>query len=376
MKFVKELKELVKDVNQIGRELPQLVRELPVLPKRELQYREGAYGITELLSCPIKAEIRRELEKAGIELEMECQEIEDGFLYENLVKLSLAKKFGEKFEAEKTLPLDIQVDGEVFKIDGHLDCFVDYDEDVVVGIEVKHTNLNFDNELTGKPPQVIVLDPNDRRRINVNYRYFLQTKIQRFILQNLYPDKNVETYLLVKTQLRTRYRLGKTTIILPVTESVTEEELKNLCRLFMTDKRPRAGWECKLCVYREKGYCTGHDEVSEVEELTEDNTELIYSLLERRKELLQELKSVEEQLKKLLSGKTVRWNGQEVGWVKKVSYTYNLPLLAELIKKKGLKAVDYFQVKSSKIKELEKLLGEEIEKARERVEKERFVLPR
>jgi len=376
LKFVKELEGIVKEVNSIGRSLPSILRELPVLPERELEYREGAYGITELLSCPIKAEIRRELEKEGVELEIESQEIEDGFLYENLVKLALAKRFGEKFEAEKTLPFDLEVEGKEFKIDGHLDCFVTYDDDTVVGIEVKHTNLSFDNELTGKPPQVIVLDSNDRRRININYRYFLQAKIQRFILQKLYPDKRIETYLLVKTQLRTKYRLGKTTIILPVTESVTEEELKNLCKLFLTEKKPRAGWECKLCTYKEKGYCSGHKEVKEVEELVEDNTELIYSLLERRKELLAEIKSIEEQLRKLLSGRKVTWNGQEVGWVRKVSYTYNLPLLAELIKRKGLKAVDYFQVKSAKVKELEKLLGDEIEKARKKEEKERFVLPR
>ena len=376
MKFINELKQVVTDINEIGRNLPAVLKQLPELPERNLEYREGAYGITELLSCPIKAEIRRELQEAGMELPVESQEVEDGFLYENLVKLALAKRFGDRFEPEKVLPLDLQLDdGRVFKIDGHLDCFVAYDDGTVVGVEVKHTNLNFDNELTGKPPQVIVLDPNDRSGININYRYFLQAKLQRYCLQKLYPDRKVETYLLVKTQLRTKYKLGKTTIILPVTESVTEEELRNLCSLFLTEKKPRTGWECQLCIYRENGYCSGHKETAEVEELVEDRTELISSLLTRRKELLAELKMVEDQLKKLIS-EPMEWNGQKIGWLPKVSYTYNLPLLAELIKKKGLKAADYFQVKSAKVKELEKVLGDEIEKARKMEEKKRFVLPR
>ena len=373
MSFTEELKQIVREVNEIGRNLPSILKQLPELPERDLQYRKGAYGITELLSCPIKAELRRELKESGIELEIESQEIEDGFLYENLVKLALAKRFGDRFTPEKELPFDLDVDGEVFRIDGHLDCFIEL-EDRVIGIEVKHTNLNFDNELTGRPPQVIVLDPNDRSRINVNYRYFQQVKIQRYLLQKLYPDKKIETYLLIKTQLRTKYKLGKTTIILPVTEKITEEGLKNLCRLFKLEKKPRAGWECKLCVYKEKGYCSGHKEVAEVEELVEDRTKLIDSLLTRRKEILAELKMIEDQLKNLISGE-IEWNGQKIGWLPKVSYTYNLPLLAELIKKRGLKAADYFQVKSAKVKELEKILGADIEKARKREEKKRFVLP-
>ena len=369
-----DFKKLISEVNRIGRELPAVLHQLPVLPERELEYREGAYGVTELLSCPVKAEIRRELKEAGVELPVESQEIEDGFLYENLVKLALASLYGEKFTPEKLLSYDLEVDGEVFKIDGHLDCFLEFD-DKVVGIELKHTNLNFDNELTDKPPQLIVLPPNDRSRINLNYRYYKQVQIQRHLLEKLYPHKKVETYLMVKTQLRTKYKLGKTTVVLPVTESVTEEELKNLCRLFRTEKKPRARWECKLCAYREHGYCSGHEETVEAEELTEDRSELVTSLLSRRKELLAELKMIEDQLKKLISG-SVTWNGQQVGWIEKVSYTYDLPKLSKLLKAKGLKAADYFQVKTAKIKELEELLGDEIETVREKKLKKRFVLPR
>ena len=121
MKFIDKLKQVVADVNEIGRNLPAVLKQLPELPERNLEYRKGAYGITELLSCPIKAEIRRKLQEAGIELPVESQEIEDGFLYENLVKLALAKRFGDRFEPEKVLPLDLQLDdGRIFKIDGHL----------------------------------------------------------------------------------------------------------------------------------------------------------------------------------------------------------------------------------------------------------------
>lgn len=369
-----KFEKLVKEVNRIGRELPSILNQLPELPERELEYREGAYGITELLSCPIKAEIRRELKESGVELEVESQEIEDGFLYENLVKLALASLYGSKFTPEKLLSYDLEVDGEVFKIDGHLDCFIEL-EDRVIGIEVKNTTLTFDNKTTGKPSQLVILPPNDRSSININYRYYLQAKIQRHLLEKLYPDKRVETYLLVKTQLRTKYRLGKTTIVLPVTESITEEELINLCRLFKTERKPRAPWECSLCIYKEKGYCTGHKETATARELVEDRSEQVEELLCRRKELLSELKQVEEQLKKLISGELL-WNGQKVGWVKTVSYTYDLPKLSKLLKAKGLKAADYFQVKTAKIKELEKLLGDEIETVREKKLKKRFVLPR
>jgi len=379
--FIRELKErVIPEVNRIGRELPTLLRELPELPERELEYREGAYGITELLSCPIKAEIRRKLQREGIELPVESQEIEDGFLYENLFKIALKKLYGDKFIPEQTLSYDLELsDGSLFLIDGHLDCFLEL-EGKVVGIELKHTNLTINSNLIDRPEQVIAVRERELRNYSIPYKYVLQSRIQKFLLEELYPEKEVEHYLVVKTQLKTKNKLGKTTIIVQIENSIAKEELVRIAEEFKNNPAPRAGWECSYCSYKTHGYCNGA-EVKGVAELEQDTTNKVAELLARRKELLDknrellaEIKTVEEQIRKLVKG-AVEINGQKVGWVEQVYYTYDLPALSKLLKEEGLKAVDYFQLKSAKVKELEKLLGDKIETVRKKQVRRKFVLP-
>lgn len=350
-----------EEFESIARELSQLARE-----GRELSYRDGAIGITELISCPKKAELRRQYP----DLEIQSVEIDDGFFFEKAVKTVLARKFGDRFEEEKVLPYER---GD-FLIDGHLDCCIHYDDETVVGLELKHTVLMFDNESLERPEPLIVLQPGSRN-IRVNYKYALQARIQKTLLQKMYPDKNVEMYLFIKTSLRTRRRMGKTLIAVPVTKGITEEELDELIRLFREDRRPRAGWECKYCIYKSHGLCEGCDDFREI--VTVDNGEEILNLLERRRELLAELKMIEDQLKSLIS-EPIEINGQKIGWLPKVTYKYNLPLLVDLIRQRGLRAVDYLQVIPAKVKKLEEILGEDIERARTKQVKERgrFVLPK
>jgi hypothetical protein len=353
MKFAEEFRKIAKELSALARE------------GRELSYSEGAIGITELISCPIKAELRRQYP----EISAESIAIDDGFFFEKAVKEVLRRLYGERFEEEKVLPY--QIDG--LNIEGHLDCFINYDERTVVGIELKHTLLAFDN--SGETPEPLIILEDGSNRVAVNPKYSLQAKIQRKILEELYPDKEVELYIFLKTTLRDRRgRLTKSLVVVPITQSITEEELKRLARAFREDRRPRAAWECRYCVYKKEGLCEGSPEHSPV--LSVENGELISSLLERRQELQTEIGVIEEQLKRLING-TVVWKGKECGWVPKRTVSWNKEALVELLNRNGLNPFDYLMVNGRKARELERRLGEEeLSQVREITETVEFKLPR
>jgi len=353
--------EFLQEFERILSELSAHVRE-----GREISYRDEAYGITEIISCPKKAQLRRQ----HPDLEVRNIAIDDGFLFEKTVKEVLRKIFGNRFEEEKVLSHDFTVDGEPFSIDGHLDCFIQYNSNKIVGLELKHTVLSFDNETSGRPEELIILQPNSRR-ISINYKYILQAKIQKALLEWQYPDKEIEHYLVIKTTLRTRYKMGKSIVVLPTIESISREELEEIIRMFRNDPRPRANWECQYCIYRQHGLCNGSESANTT--LEHENAELIMELLDRYSKIQTEAQMIQEQLKQLING-TIEYKGKEIGWTYQERTSWDIKAFVKLLKAKGYNPLDYLQVNGRKARLLENELGEELDKVREKTARPVFKL--
>jgi len=302
MRFIQEFERIAESLSELARE------------GREINYSDGAIGITELISCPKKVKLRRQYP----ELSASSVAIDDGFFFEKAVKEVLKRLYGDRFEEEKVLKKNLQIDGQELKIEGHLDCFIDYDDETVVAIELKNTVMSFDNQTVGRPEGLIIVD--DDRNVSVNYKYILQARIQKSILEEMYPDKKVESYLFIKSSVRTKTKVGKSLIVYPVKDSISEDYLIEIGRQFLTDERPRAGWECSYCIYKEHGLCDGHEEHNDF--LEQDNGEQIRELLERLSDLESEKGMLVEQLKNLING-SLEWRGKQVGWleVERIDWT-------------------------------------------------------
>jgi len=355
--YADKLPKLFKEISELGIDLEE----------RKLSYRDNSYGITEIISCPIKARLRRE----GKEPKIEKFEIADGFIFETIVKFLMVKIFGkEKVEFEKLLQYDLTLDDRTqFKIDGHLDVFINYSEDTKIGLEIKNTVLQFDNILYNSPPPLIILNPDEIKRINISPKYILQASIQKFILEKMYPGKNIKQYLLIKTNLKTRWKLGKSIILYPVVYTISEDKLKEICYRFKNCQKPRAVWECKVCSYKDERYCSGftdekinNDTSLEIEEIKNINDELIIELLDRKEELEKEIRTINEELKKRINGQ-INYKGKTLGWVDEEKEKINPAALNKLLKEKGIKnRSQYFIVNPYKKQELKKILKEDYDK--------------
>ena len=342
--------------------------------ERKLTYNKNSFGITEIISCPIKAKLRRK----GIEPKIEKIEVADGFIFETIAKLLFLKIFGKgKVEFEKLLDYELSLsNGEKFYINGHLDVFIDYDEKTKIGIEIKNTILYFDNKTFGIPEPVIILEPDDIKRVNISPKYVLQARMQKFILEKLYPNSNIEHYLLIKTNLRTKTKLGKSLILYPVVDSISEQQLRQICERFYFKQKPRTVWECKMCAYKDEGYCKGievdeNDDSLILEDYNRMNIEIIEELINKREELRKEMSSIEEEIKKRISG-SIKVGNKIIGWVEEEKENISPEVLNRVLKEKGIKnRAQFFQVNYQKIPELKKLLGNDFEKiiSKEKVKK-------
>jgi hypothetical protein len=369
--FKPYFEKLVSELHRISKSLSHTIfEEFEKLEERDLQYRDGAFGITELLQCPLKAKFRRQVED---KIEVRSNEITDGYIFEHFVKLILTKLLGrDKVIPEKTLPYDFKIDEDnMCKIDGHLDVFVDLrkDHNTVVGLELKSTVVQYDNKLFDRPPEILFLEPEEIHRININHKYILQVKIQRYILEKLYPDTYIETYLFIKTQLKTRYKIGKTYIVLPIVESISDDHLRKICHEFLFNPKPRFPYECNHCIYKEHGFCEGIPIQDSNPVFKLDNKQKARELLDEYVRLLKQLKHIEDQLKYLIST-PMKYNDQWVGWLEVDEYDLNQIAQILLLKKKNLNS--FFELKPGALRRLKKITDlNNIQKNK----KKRFVLP-
>jgi hypothetical protein len=127
-----------------------------------------------------------------------------------------------------------------------------------------------------------------------------------------------------------------------------------------------------MCPYKEQGYCEGFDteeltpdDSIKIEDVENEKEEHINELLERRDELLKEIKQIEEQLKKKING-TFKFKGKEIGWVDAVKREYNPRLLNKILQMKGIPAEErakFFIVNWRKLNDLKNILTENEYKA-------------
>ncbi len=228
-------------LNQMFEELVKEMKDL-VIEDRIIKYENGEYGITELLQCPYKAELRRKYP----EIRSEAPAIDDGFRFEYIVKNALKRKYGENFKEEVELPLKI---GEI-KIRGHLDCVIE-EKDKITGIELKAPQIILLKKLPDEATksQIIYDREGEDRILLVNPVYKIQAKIEKFVLKRLYPEKDVRLYLFqfglckMGTFLRKYYTCYEV-------DEISEEELAYLVADFLYNKGPRYHNECEYyCAY-------------------------------------------------------------------------------------------------------------------------------
>lgn len=320
---------------------------------RELEYEEGEVGITSLLSCPLKVELR----KKHPEVESAAVEIDDGYLWEQQVQSALRKvvsSMGGVFIKEKELVDEV----EGLKIRGHLDCVAEFSNEVW-GIELKAPKALIlkkfpkDEELLGG---VFLIDTNGEYVIN-NSLYYKQAQIQKHILKKLYPDKVIRQFLFYKAPVRRGSYERKLYVLVSVDEDISESEYKRIVKRFINDKSPRYPNECtSYCEFYKIGLCGGKEVVYEDTSASELDKETKELLGEYRK-LQSQLKMLEALLKKKLKG-SVRFGSKEIGWVPKKVIKLKEEKVLDLL---GLHRIpEFYILRWNKKEELIRELGEEI----------------
>ena len=308
---------------------------------RELSYTDGAIGITALLHCPIKWELSKKYE-----ITPEAVEIDDGFVWEKQVKEALRELYGEKFKEE--YDLIVQLGG--YKLHGHLDCLVEL-EDKVIGIELKAPKTLL---LKSPVEENGVLFYDDGRVIH-NEVYLKQARIEKALLELLFPDKPVEMYLFYKSLCKSGLWNRKLYVVSEVKESMPIEEIEELLRKFHEDKSPRYPNECvSYCVFYKEGLCEG--KAFEGKE-KEEEVKRFLDLLKHYRALQSDLKTIESQMKKMIKG-SIKIGGREIGWVRRRTVEIDTKKLIELLPN----AHEYLSVHWTKKEELLNVFGDEIVK--------------
>lgn len=359
--FFEELLENKEELN--FNELADDIRNL-VIGDRHLNYNEDEIGITSLLDCPKRVRLR----KIHGYPSSDDLAIEEGFLFERVVEKALKKKFGDSLIKELELPYEING----VKLRGHLDFAINL-PNKVIGLELKHTILERMPTVKRKPPKVIFVTPDDKR-VKLNPKYIKQARIERFLLEKLFPDKEIEHYLFVKTTIQGAYGFYKSYIVCRIDESISEEELKELAEHFKTKDYPKDPSLCDYCHFKHINLCKGYPKqlVSKRGINITPEPELA-ELLKRREELISELEAIDNELKKRLKDRYVMFNGKLYGKIPYKGYTYNKFALAQEIRKRGYDPLDFFQISPARIRLVEDILGADIEKVREEVEKNKWV---
>jgi len=356
--MLEEFRKVAEEIAKIGRE-----------KRGELPYREGAIGITTLLYCPRKLGFRLK----GIEVKTESPAIDRGFIIEDAVKEAVKRVFGEdKVIEEKTLSLDIEVGNKKLKLDVHPDLTIEKEDEVVL-VEIKAMNQLISRKL--KPEPFVFINDSDKNYM-IPENYIKQTAYQKYVAQKVYK-KPVKAFLFIMTTLKARTKTSASYVIVEVQREISDEEFSKTVLDFIRDLEadrpaPRYPWECYFCPYRREGYCEG-TELPKEEQNGVDLAELV-SLLKEREETKAKLKSIEEEIKKIVD--TIRIGDETYGWVEEEKITFNLPKLSKVLKEKGLSILPYIQLNWRKRDELLEVLGDDVERViEERKIGKRFIMP-
>lgn len=358
--MIEEFKRVAEEIARIGRE-----------KRGELPYREGAIGITTLLYCPRKLGFRLK----GIELKSESPAIDRGFIIEDAVKEAVKRVFGEeKVYEEKTLSLDIEVGDKKLKLDVHPDLTVFLEkENEVILVEIKAMNQLISRKL--KPETFVFTNDSDRNYM-IPENYIKQAVYQKYVAQKVYK-KPVKAYLFIMTTIKARTKTSASYVVVEVNREITDKEFSQTVLDFIRDLEadrpaPRYPWECYFCPYRREGYCEGA-ELPKKEENGVNLAELV-ALLKEREETKAKLKSIEDEIKKMVD--TIQVDGETYGWIEEEKITFNIPKLSKVLKQKGLSILPFIQLNWRKRDELLEVLGEDVEEViEERKTGKKFVMP-
>jgi len=333
------------------RELVRLIKEDARREKPE--YTEGTVGITALLYCPIKWELRKKYP----EVEANSVEIDDGFLWEKQVKEAvkkLARAKNARFEEEKVLSGEV----EGLKIEGHLDVFMETEEEVI-GIEIKSPKLIILKRIPEEKEIEEGIFYDEKQEAMISQTYILQAKIQKYFLEREFPDKKVSQYLFLKGLCKKGSWTKKMYVVRPIRESISEEEMKRIVKEFLTNKTPRFEGECTgYCEFFRKGLCEGKEHEGEKQADRET-----LELLKHYYSLKEEMKRIEGELKKRIS--RLKLGNREVGWIEREKVELNVRKILEKLPPE--EAENYLTVKWNRKEELVEKLGEEVVLKREKV---------
>ena len=319
---------------------------------RNIEYSEGAVGITGLIYCPLKHQFRLE----HPEVKARSVEIDDGFAFEAQVKDALVKTWGKAVKPEYVVRY-VSPRGQ--KVEGHIDVVINGREKVIA-VECKNTKLSLHNLPFGSVDEdcTLLTSPDLVSRISISDAYILQSRMQKMLLQRQ-TSKPVEHYLLIKSMIKIpAHGYKKVLIVRKTTEDMSEAELNGIIDDFLDRKEPRYAWECSYCQYRKAGLCEGMEWHGEDDE---DNPELSPAAQEaiaESIELAARLRDLEAFLKKEINGQVEIPNGgrpRKIGWVEKTRYDWDMQKLFDVI---GPDIQKYMLVNWRKLDELEKLIAE------------------
>jgi len=293
---------------------------------RELTYTENAIGITSLLNCPVKSELRKQV---GDIASVTSVEIEDGFLWEQQVKKALLNIFGSDIVKEE-LVLSYEYDG--IRIEGHVDVVLIFDA-YVVGLELKAPKYLLLKRIPNDNKDVVghTLLSQGEKFVYMPDTYVLQSRIQNYLLRRTYPDKQVYTFLFVKTLLVKGGYARKFYVVYDTNDrELTEEEIRKLIKRYKDNNGPTFAYECMFCQYFDFGLCDGHIYEPPIV-LSTDIDEETKDLLREYYQVREYLKRIETQLKKKVKGTIVLRDGRKIGWVKTRKRNIDIKRLIEVI---------------------------------------------
>ena len=361
-----------KIIPSLIEDLVFLSRDLMKDKRGSLQYQEDEIGITSLLQCPIKVEMRKKYP----DIKGTAPAIDDGFRFETITKMAARKKYGENVVEEMDLPY--QFSNLPLKIRGHLDLVIFKKEtNQILGIELKAPQIVLLKKLPENLQQEFIFDSEkEENYIIPNPIYKIQAKIEKFILQKMYPESEVRVVLFQNSLCKFGTFTKKFYTIYEV-ESIQEAELNYLATEFLYNKAPRFKNECEYyCQYNEVcDYKHSFLEEKSIVFADLDNFDSpspnIKEFIKIYKEYLalkDQLKRIEKILQKTINGSIVI-GGREIGWVERIKEKYDIEKIIDFCMQKNIPIEEYLHVTTSplkrkRIKELlpEAIISEEKEK--------------
>lgn len=206
--------------------------------ERQLEYTEGAYGITSLLQCRKKAEFRRSFP----ELTSESVEIDNGFMFEFFVKKILQDITPEGMIFPEFTFL---VPFEGLLIQPHIDVVI-FGKAFIYSLEIKSLKkVQFE---TLPQEDILTHEKVQLYRPQISERYIKQAQLQKFFLSQHLKGKKIQQLLLVSCLAMGENGKSKRVFFeYPISDISREEVIEHIQKWKGTT--PLDPNECKFCLY-------------------------------------------------------------------------------------------------------------------------------